>query len=56
MFFSLVFSASVGIITRASCRYAFAAQHLFGIIAGALVGWLLGDHCASLRKRLGVSL
>ena len=38
VFFSLVFTAGVGILTRASCSYWFAALHLLGIVAGYLVG------------------
>ena len=42
VFFSLVFTAGVGIITRASCSYGFAVRHLFGIVAGAFVCWVIG--------------
>ena len=45
-FFSLVFTAGVGIITRASCSYGFAVRHLLGIVAGALLCWLLGGLAA----------
>ena len=38
VFFSLVFTAGVAILTRASCSYAFAALHLLGILAGACRG------------------
>jgi hypothetical protein len=46
VFFSLVFTAGVGIITRASCRYGFAVRHLLGIVAGAFVCWLIGGVAA----------
>jgi hypothetical protein len=46
VFFSLVFAACVGIITRASCTYGFAARHLLGIVAGTLVCWLVGGAAA----------
>jgi hypothetical protein len=46
VFFSLVFAAGAGIITRISCRYGFAAAHLLGIVAGALVSWLIGGTTA----------
>src|SRR5690349_6200143 len=42
VFFSLVFTAGVGIITRGSCSYGFATRHLLGIVVGALVGWVIG--------------
>jgi hypothetical protein len=45
-FFSLVFASGIGIITRSSCHYGFAAWHLLGIIAGALVYWLIGGTAA----------
>lgn len=44
--FSLVFTAGVGIITRAGCGYGFAVRHLLGIVGGALVCWLLGGVAA----------
>jgi hypothetical protein len=46
VFFSLVFTAGVGIITRAACPFAFAARHLAGIVAGALVCWAIGGMAA----------
>jgi hypothetical protein len=46
VFLSLVFTAGVGILTRASCRYGFAVRHLFGIVAGALVCWVIGGLAA----------
>jgi hypothetical protein len=46
VFFSLVFATGVGIITRASCGYGFAARHLLAIVAGALVCWLIGGTVA----------
>lgn len=46
VFFSLVFTAGVGIITRASCGYGFAVWHLLGVVAGALVCWALGGVAA----------
>lgn len=46
VFFSLVFTAGVAILTRASCSYAFAALHLLGILAGALVCWCIGGAAA----------
>jgi hypothetical protein len=46
VFFSLVFASGVGIITRASCSYGFAARYLLGIVAGALVCWLVGGTAA----------
>lgn len=42
VFFSLVFTVGVGVVTRASCSYGFAAAHLLGIVAGALVCWVVG--------------
>jgi hypothetical protein len=42
VFFSLVFTVGVGIITRASCSYGFAVRYPLGIIAGAFVCWLIG--------------
>src|SRR4051794_4528068 len=33
VFFSLVFTAGTGLITRASCGYAFAVRHLLGVVA-----------------------
>ena len=46
VFFSLVFTSGVGIITRASCGYLFAVRHLLGVVAGAFVCWLLGGATA----------
>ncbi|MFO0888487.1 MAG: hypothetical protein U0790_04985 [Isosphaeraceae bacterium] len=46
LFFSLVFTAGVGIITRAACTYGFAARHLLGIVAAALVCWVIGGIAA----------
>jgi hypothetical protein len=46
VFFSLVFTAGVGVITRASCSYGFAVRHLLGIVAGALVCWAVGGLAA----------
>lgn len=43
---SLVFTTGVGILTRAGCSYGFAARHLLGIMAGALVCWVLGGLAA----------
>lgn len=40
--FSLAFTAGAGIITRASCTFEFALRHLLGIVAGALVCWIIG--------------
>jgi hypothetical protein len=37
VFFSLLFAPGVVLMTRASCRFEFAAQHLLGIFTGALV-------------------
>jgi hypothetical protein len=45
-FFSLVFTAGVGIITRSSCSFGFAARHLLGIVAAAFVCWLIGGVAA----------
>src|SRR5262249_17143470 len=42
VFFSLLFTAMTGVITRASCSYGFALRHLLGIVAGALVCWAIG--------------
>lgn len=42
IFFSLVFTAGVGIITRASCPFGFALRHLLIVVAGALACWLIG--------------
>lgn len=46
VFFALVFTAGVGVITRASCSYGFAVRHLLGIVAGALVCWAIGGVAA----------
>jgi hypothetical protein len=46
VFFSLIFTAGVGIITRASCSYGFALRHLLGIVAGAIVCWAIGGVAA----------
>jgi hypothetical protein len=46
IFFSLVFTAGAGIITRASCSYGLAFRHLLGIVAGAFVCWLIGGLAA----------
>jgi hypothetical protein len=46
VFFSLVFTAGAGVITRASCSYGFAVRHLLGIVAGAFVCWLIGGVAA----------
>ena len=46
VFFSLVFTTGVGVITRGSCSYGFALRHLLGIAAGALVGWAIGGLAA----------
>lgn len=46
VFFSLVFTVGVGIITGASCSYRFAAGHLLGVVAGALCCWLIGGVAA----------
>ncbi|MBX3400626.1 MAG: hypothetical protein KF873_17965 [Gemmataceae bacterium] len=45
--FSLIFTTCIGIITRASCRYRFAVRHILIILAGALVGWILGGLAAT---------
>lgn len=42
VFFSLVFTAGVGLITRVSCSYRFGIAHLAGVIAGAFGCWLVG--------------
>jgi hypothetical protein len=47
LFFSLIFTSGVGIITRASCGYGFAAWHLLGIVAGAILFWLVGGIAAT---------
>jgi len=46
VFFSLLFTAGVGIMTRASCGYWFAARRLIGIVAGAFMFWLIGGVAA----------
>lgn len=46
--FSLIFTAGLGIITRAACDYRFAVRHLLGILAGALVFWGIGGLAAIL--------
>jgi hypothetical protein len=46
VFLSLVFASGVGIITRVSCTYGFAARHLLAIMAGALACWLIGGTAA----------
>jgi hypothetical protein len=50
--FALVFTVGVGILTRASCTYAFAARHLLAVVAGALVWWLLGGTAAMVLGTL----
>lgn len=42
VFFSLLFSGGVGIITRVSCKYGFALKHLLGVITGSLICWGIG--------------
>jgi hypothetical protein len=42
VFFSLLFTGVTGVVTRASCGYGFAARHLLGIVAGALLSWAVG--------------
>lgn len=46
VFFSTIFSAGVGIITRVSCSYAFGIRHLLGVLAAAFVCWTIGGLCA----------
>jgi hypothetical protein len=46
VFFSLVFTSGIGVITRASCSYGFAVRHLLGIVAAALACWLIGGVAA----------
>lgn len=46
VFFSLVFTSGVGIITQASCGFGFAVRHLIGITAAALVCWAIGGVAA----------
>lgn len=46
VFFSLVFTAGVGIITRATSSYGFAVRHLLGIVAGAFACWVIGGLAA----------
>jgi hypothetical protein len=52
VFFSLVFTAGVGILTRAACTYAFAVRHLAGIVGGAFLCWLIGGLAAMLLATL----
>jgi hypothetical protein len=42
VFFSLVFTTAVGIITSAACPYDFALKHLLGVLVGAYVCWAFG--------------
>ncbi len=42
VFFALVFTTVVGIVTRGSCPYLLGATFLAGMVGGVLVGWLLG--------------
>lgn len=46
VFFSLVFTSGVGIITRASCRYSFGIKYLLCVVAGALVCWVIAGAAA----------
>ena len=46
IFFSLVFTVATGIITAASCSFAFAFKHLLGILGGAYICWALGGLAA----------
>ncbi|QDV35532.1 hypothetical protein ElP_34350 [Tautonia plasticadhaerens] len=46
VFFSLVFTVGVGIVTRAACPYGFALKHLLGIVGAALICWALGGLAA----------
>src|SRR5262245_25501024 len=39
VFFSLLFTTLTGLVTRACCSYGFAARHLLGILAGAVICW-----------------
>jgi hypothetical protein len=42
LFFSTVFAAATGIITRAACSFRFCVRHLLGIVAAIAVCWFLG--------------
>ncbi len=46
IFFSLLFTVAMGIITRASCSFGFALKHLLGILGGTDVCWALGGLAA----------
>jgi hypothetical protein len=41
-FFSVVFTVTTGVITRAACPFRFAFAHLLGILAGTYCCWVLG--------------
>jgi hypothetical protein len=42
VFFSLVFTVAVGIITEAACSFGFAFRHLLGVLGGAYLCWVFG--------------
>lgn len=48
VFFSLVFTAGLGIITRSSSPLGFGLLHLLGIVVAAFVCWLLGGIAAMI--------
>ncbi len=52
IFFSLVFTVGIGIITRVTYSYLFAARHLLGTLAGAFVCWLIGGIIAMVMATL----
>ena len=46
VFFSLVFTAATGVITRGSCHFGFAFRHLLGILGATYICWAFGGLCA----------
>ena len=42
VFFSMLYTGGVGIITHTSCTYGFAIRHLLGVVAAAFVCWGIG--------------
>jgi hypothetical protein len=46
VFFSLLFTVVVGVVTGASCSFGFALKHLLGILGGAYICWAFGGLAA----------
>ena len=46
VFFSLLYTVAVGLITWASCSFGFAAKHLLGVLGGVYLCWAFGGVAA----------